>query len=515
MIGSIPTDRLDVRLFGAKGDGSTDDLAAVRNAYTTAAASGKPLYFPDGTYLVKTTSTFSAVINVTTAGVRIIGSGKATLKAHGSSASGIRLIQVGADDVQIDGLGIDPNGVSNGTGVYISGASRTTVRNCRITNPRSGGVHIVGGVFDLLVTGNQVTGAAYGVLANDPATGGRWSFTNNVLRGAGSNDGDGIEINCPTTGITDVLIADNLISNYQAINQNGGFGIGLANVQRATISGNHVSGCSRNGIHLEDGAADVTITGNTVHDCGNAGIELQAILDAEGSKYTESVTVTGNTVYKCCQSAPLVSPPQGFGGIEVGKSTASKGVVIANNTSVANGTASIAAAGIYVYECPNSVITGNLCKNNNGPGIDATSIQNTVIIGNRCLDNQAVKTQTYGLKTFGSGSGTLIAHNNFAGNLTGAVSNGFSTAPTWHGNVGFASEANGTATIASGTTSIVVTHGLGITPALKDIRVTPTNNLGSAAKFWVSSPTSTQFTINVNVDPGATTATFAWEAVVR
>jgi hypothetical protein len=76
-------------------------------------------------------------------------------------------------------------------------------------------------------------------------------------------------------------------------------------------------------------------------------------------------------------------------------------------------------------------------------------------------------------------------------------------------NIGWKTENNGTATITSGTTSIAVTHGLDITPPAGSVVVTPTNNLGSATKFWISNVTNTQFTINVNVDPAAS-ATFAW-----
>jgi hypothetical protein len=74
---------------------------------------------------------------------------------------------------------------------------------------------------------------------------------------------------------------------------------------------------------------------------------------------------------------------------------------------------------------------------------------------------------------------------------------------------------SGTATVANGATTVVVSHGLSVTPVLKDISVTPTNNLGNATKFWISTPTATQFTINVNTDPGATTATFVWTASIR
>jgi hypothetical protein len=76
-------------------------------------------------------------------------------------------------------------------------------------------------------------------------------------------------------------------------------------------------------------------------------------------------------------------------------------------------------------------------------------------------------------------------------------------------NIGWKTENNGSATVASGTTSIAVTHSLDITPPAGSVVVTPTNNLGSATKFWISNITNTQFTINVNIDPAAS-ATFAW-----
>lgn len=79
-------------------------------------------------------------------------------------------------------------------------------------------------------------------------------------------------------------------------------------------------------------------------------------------------------------------------------------------------------------------------------------------------------------------------------------------------NIGWITEQKGTATVASGATTVTVNHGLESTPALSNISVTPTNSLGNAAKFWISGVNNVQFTINVDTDPGATTATFAWNA---
>ena len=79
-------------------------------------------------------------------------------------------------------------------------------------------------------------------------------------------------------------------------------------------------------------------------------------------------------------------------------------------------------------------------------------------------------------------------------------------------NLGYTTRADGTATVPNAATYIDVTHGLAATPTVADIQVTPTNNLGDASKFWISDAGATTFRINVNADPGATTATFSWSA---
>lgn len=74
-----------------------------------------------------------------------------------------------------------------------------------------------------------------------------------------------------------------------------------------------------------------------------------------------------------------------------------------------------------------------------------------------------------------------------------------------------ASFGRGVATLDNGSTTKVVTHGLGFTPVAGDIVICPIESLGSAAKFWVNTLTATQFTINVNADPTAD-VDFAWQA---
>lgn len=73
-------------------------------------------------------------------------------------------------------------------------------------------------------------------------------------------------------------------------------------------------------------------------------------------------------------------------------------------------------------------------------------------------------------------------------------------------------EASGVAVIPSGSTSVVVTHGLPLTPTVDDIYVTPAEDpTNSVGMIWVDTITSTTFTIHVEADPGASNLSFGWK----
>ena len=80
-------------------------------------------------------------------------------------------------------------------------------------------------------------------------------------------------------------------------------------------------------------------------------------------------------------------------------------------------------------------------------------------------------------------------------------------------NQGYITESSGTATLANATTSIVVTHGLAVTPSAGDITVTPIEAWGAMTEFYIDTYTSTQFTIHADQDPGQD-VDFAWKAIV-
>lgn len=78
---------------------------------------------------------------------------------------------------------------------------------------------------------------------------------------------------------------------------------------------------------------------------------------------------------------------------------------------------------------------------------------------------------------------------------------------------GYVTQAHGTDSIASGTTSKTVSHTLNVTPTLGQFSFVfgenPTNDI--TKNPWIDTITSTQFNLNVAADPGASNLDFGWQ----
>jgi hypothetical protein len=167
---------LNVRAFGALGDGSTDDSTAIASAITTAAsmATGGVVYFPAGTYV-------HTGITINSSNVTLAGSGRSqtVLKlTNGSNTDSISISGVGTVNVTIQDLMIDGNkGNQTGTshGIIIMTPYDTTdathlLQRIEVFEPLSNGVDIEGDTracscFMLLV--RYAEGSAYHLAGSD------------------------------------------------------------------------------------------------------------------------------------------------------------------------------------------------------------------------------------------------------------------------------------------------------------------------------------------------------------
>ena len=133
---SVPIDTtgaINVKDYGAKGDGVTDDY----NAILAAEAAGTKLYFPKGTYIT------SAMWNVKSTTELIYGEGKIACNfVHENQWPSGALRIKETDKLVIDGLSFEWRTVTNSNygGVLLFGyqdkpISNVIVQNCTFTNP--------------------------------------------------------------------------------------------------------------------------------------------------------------------------------------------------------------------------------------------------------------------------------------------------------------------------------------------------------------------------------------------
>jgi hypothetical protein len=325
---------ISVKDFGAKGDGTTDDTAAIQAAVT--ASAGKALYFPAGTYIV------SDIITLVSNTVLYGDQGITTLKLKAKSypAANVSIfVLTGISNVYLFGLIFNGNKGNVGTarnpintvynttqvtfdtcqwvnceGICLNVSTTVdsfAVLNCRFINcggatdnsdgyrnqaiafsatasARSKDIEITGNYFyaqgldcislcnlDDVVVSNNAAYNSYSFLYNTPSP-----FRT---------------VNLTVTG--NVIYNTNQGSLSNTVNP---VAIDLPRVSNATITGNAIFKCEQSGIGVFDDSVNVVVSGNTLVDCGYKGVSWYGGISVGGGNGTASgileVIVSNNTV---------------------------------------------------------------------------------------------------------------------------------------------------------------------------------------------------------------------------
>ncbi len=255
----------------------------------------------------------------------------------------------------------------------------------------------------------------------------------------------------------------------------------------------------REGVSILFGSVGTRVLDCTITDNIGDGVAIR-------NDIGDGITVSGNKVVR-----------NGRRGIVFSAAAATlKGITFRDNECAENQFDGI-NIGTTSGALPGLMVAGNRCHNNGKAGtvgadrginIGAT-VDGGVISHNRCYDTETVKTQQYGIALpSGTFTNTVMVGNNLTGNnTTGMVTAGATlTTLTRRGNVGAASEANGTATIANGQSTVTVIHGL--TAAPSTVVVTPRLN----EALWVTTLGASGFIVNRVGTTGA--LDFSWFAAV-
>ena len=304
-------DAVNVKDYGAKCDGSTDDRTAFNDALT--AATGKMLVVgPGGTCKLGDTITIPASTTLQLEG--------AALTFTNAAATGE--IQVNGADVRIIGRGASTITCVSLQCIFSSGAvnvDRLVVDGVRVVESPAGAGHCLqlnntGTANDVTVRNSRFEGCRYGVLINDAM-----SAANNVQVIANrfyAIWAVAVEVNRPTLGSSNVIVAENYIeldptgtglttdgfaissdrTSYQTIADNV-IGVARREVMHfegegangndyLTIRGNAMQ-CVRDCIQVLGAGKNTTITGNVMH--GNAAAGMYGITFPDSTQYTQRV----------------------------------------------------------------------------------------------------------------------------------------------------------------------------------------------------------------------------------
>ena len=138
---------IDVTAYGATGNGSTDDTAAIQSAIN-ASASGDTIYFPGGTY--KISATLSILSNRTYVG-EFAGQVQSILSEQTANLYAAEL-QSGGQNVTLTGLTFQNNGFTIDLGH--TPANGVKIENCTFQNIPGECIYVTVGATNMNIVGN-------------------------------------------------------------------------------------------------------------------------------------------------------------------------------------------------------------------------------------------------------------------------------------------------------------------------------------------------------------------------
>lgn len=313
----------NVRDFGAVGNGIIDDTNAIQNAANDAAASGKGVFFPAGTYLHASPLTFNSV------SVTGVGAGSILVA---NSISGSAVILTG-NGVSMQNMVISTQGLA-------ASFSPTNLQPANLTVLRATSFNVAN---NTIVQGSNF----FGVVVQTGTVG---SINSNITDGAGGEQDAGVVIlqganitvannlmqnetlgvavtnfTSPPSGVFEsffIAIQSNTIGNTTwptrgagiAANDTSVLDIALNTIQVADDSspgsvpvilgfcdnfqvvGNNTWGGTVGMAFQTSGPSGNRVTQNLIHNCGGSGIDLRNVA---GMPFTSYIQVSSNGFGEC------------------------------------------------------------------------------------------------------------------------------------------------------------------------------------------------------------------------
>lgn len=354
-----------------------------------------------------------------------------------------------------------------GWGIVLERTHETIIDSNHIEENTGGGLWLKGAI-DPIIKGNNIedNGGTYQIYMGEAdaykTTGGDLTLTGNIIEG-------NLGFCCSADyQVSSVVITGNKMPSGKIVDVSGG---GSNYIDAINITGNYIGNAGGTKIFLK-WANDVSITGNTLTGSAFYGaVVIEYVCDR--------LTITGNDIDVGSPAIKLMRTPE---HVTIGDNT----IYVKKHQE---------SYGIWIYDHTGTYTPADI------------NIHDNMIISYGGADQV-----DEGVRLDGNTTRGKIHDNTIEGFAVVAI-NDISGVADIDSNEGFVTENSGSATVTNGNTTVVVAHGLALTPVR--VQITPKENPTNPVTFWwVDTVGAANFTINISADPGASNLDFDWRATV-
>ncbi|GGH32156.1 glycosyl hydrolase family 28-related protein [Paenibacillus segetis] len=411
---------INVKDHGAKGDGRSDDTAAIQQILDSVDGNGATVYFPKGTYMINPSKTL--LVNSLT---KILGDGTSSIIKANDNNFGWELMRLHGHDIEIEGIVLDGNMAVNRILVIDPGSSAIKVSNSILSNATHSkdsqseyytgivtGVMIYGNTDRITIDNTEVSHISAVNLTADSLiargiyvttswgsnekVGTNVSITNSHIHHIGpADDGDGIyyedrNLENDKAQDTNSLIANNVFDNNakRAIKLYAqGITVRDNRIVNSYLKNNYYYAGNDKGKQAPDMYAGISVYGsnNTIKNNTIGGVgSYYAAIEVSSWQTVNNVKIDGNQITMGAKSSTV-----GTTAIRLGNT---------KDFSIVNNQIENADKGIWTWQnAEKGSIVGNVIQATQG-GIDLTTYVENCTQKNIVLRNNTIKGKAFNVQ---------------------------------------------------------------------------------------------------------------------